>query len=254
MHFRVPAAVLAILILAACGEPGEPAAQEREEGAASAAETKEEAPMPFSLTAEQEEGRVVYETMCWSCHGSAGRGDGPAVQVGSVTAPRDFNAGTFSGVTATQLKAEFRARAEGLDEDHPHMRNVLSIVDEDAFAQALAYIPALTYPSALPGSAMAGRTTYVLRCQGCHGSDGRGGGPGADVLEVRPADFTRDTLLAAGNFEAAFEKIRRGGGGVHGSSMPAWGVMLSDGDVWDLVAYVSTFQPGVLPPPPGNRP
>jgi hypothetical protein len=24
--------------------------------------------------------------------------------------------------------------------------------------------------------------------------------------------------------------------------------MLNDGDVWDLVAYISTFQPGVLPP------
>lgn len=254
MHLRVPAAVLTILILAACGGTGEPPSQEGEEGAASAAETTEEAPMPFSLTAEQEEGRVVYESMCWSCHGSAGRGDGPAVQAGSVAAPMDFNAGTFSTVTVTQLQAEFRAQAGSLDEEHPHMQNVLSIVDEDAFARALAYIPALTYPSELPGSAMAGRTTYVLRCQGCHGPDGRGSGPGADVLEVSPADFTQDTLLANRNFDAAFGKIRGGGGGVHGSSMPAWGIMLSDGDVWDLVAYISTFQPGVLPTPPGGRP
>jgi hypothetical protein len=36
--------------------------------------------------------------------------------------------------------------------------------------------------------------------------------------------------------------------------MPAWGVMLNDGDVWDLVSYISTFQPGVLSPPPtGGR-
>ena len=56
----------------------------------------------------------------------------------------------------------------------------------------------------------------------------------------------------ARDFEGAFQKIRSGGGGVHGSSMPAWGVMLTDGDVWDLVAYISTFQPGVLSPPPGG--
>ena len=69
---------------------------------------------------------------------------------------------------------------------------------------------------------------------------------------MAPANFTQDTLLAARNFQAAFDKIRSGGGGVHQSSMPAWGVMLDDGDVWDLVAYISSFQPGILPPPPGG--
>jgi len=254
MSLRVPAAVLTILILAACGETGEPATQESTEPAATTAETMEEAPMPFSLTPEQEEGRVVYETMCWSCHGSAGRGDGPAVKAGAVSAPRNFNSGDFSSITAAQLEAQFRAEQGSLDQDHPHMQNVLSIVDATAFSEALDFIPVLTYPAALPGSALAGRTTYILRCQGCHGPTGTGNGPGADVLEVRPANFTQDTLLAARNFDAAFEKIRMGGGGVHGSSMPAWGVMLSDGDVWDLVAYISTFQPGVLPAPPWGSP
>jgi len=32
--------------------------------------------------------------------------------------------------------------------------------------------------------------------------------------------------------------------------MPAWGVMFEDGDVWDLVAYISTFQPGIFSAPP----
>jgi mono/diheme cytochrome c family protein len=132
------------------------------------------------------------------------------------------------------------------------MQNVLSIIDEDAFASALAYLPALTYPPELPGSAIAGRTHYILRCQGCHGPAGLGNGAGAEVLEIQPANFTQDTLLIARDFDGAFQKIRTGGGGVHGSSMPAWGVMLSDGDVWDLVAFISTFRPGTLAPPPGG--
>jgi mono/diheme cytochrome c family protein len=130
------------------------------------------------------------------------------------------------------------------------MANVLNTIDVEAFNAALAYLPALTYPRELPASAIAGHQNYVLWCQTCHGPSGRGDGPGAEVLEVAPADFTHDTLLSARNFQAAFEKIRLGGGGVHGSSMPAWGVMMNDGDVWDLVAYISTFQPGVLQPPP----
>ncbi len=248
MQFRVPAGVLLALALSACaqGEPGQ--TQAPEETGVAAAQTPADAPMPFPLTAELENGKVVYETMCWSCHGSAGRGDGPAVQAGTVAPPRDFHVNPMTGASVRQLQAQFQAEAGDLDPGHPHMANVLSIVDIEDFNQALAYIPALTYPEELPGSAMAGHGNYILRCQSCHGATGQGNGPGAEVLELAPANFTRDTLLAARDFQGAFDKIRAGGGGVHTSSMPAWGVMLDDGDVWDLVAYISTFQPGVLAP------
>jgi mono/diheme cytochrome c family protein len=250
MHFRVPAVALFLFALAACGG-GEPQqTQAPEEMAPASTETYTEAPMPFQLTAEQAEGKVVYEAMCWSCHGFAGRGDGPAVKAGSVAPPPNLQAGALAGTSVRQLQAEFRAQVGSMSPSNPHMANVLSIVDADAFAAAIGYLPALVYPPQIPGSAIAGQRNYVLRCQGCHGADGRGDGPGADVLDVTPANFTQDTLLATRNFQAAFDKIRMGGGGVHGSSMPAWGVMLDDGDVWDLVAYISTFQPGVLPPPP----
>ena len=250
MHSRVPAAVLLASTLAACGGSEPQQTQAPPDAEPAPAEAVAEAPMPFDLTEEQARGKVVYETMCWSCHGSAGRGDGPAVQAGSVAAPRDLTAGALSGISIRQLQADFQAEVSSLGPDHPHMANVLNIIDVEAFSSALAYLPALTYPSELPGSAIAGHANYLLRCQSCHGAAGRGDGPGSDVLDLAPADFTRDTLLAARDFEAAFAKIRNGGGGVHGSSMPAWGVMLDDGDVWDLVAYISTFQPGVLAPPP----
>jgi mono/diheme cytochrome c family protein len=253
MHLRVPATVLLALTFAGCGETQTPDPQLPQETSATQAETLAEAVLPFQLTAELEAGKMVYETMCWSCHGSAGRGDGPAVQSGAVAAPRDFTAGPMSGASVRQLQADFQAEAGSLDPEHPHMANVLSIVDVEAFSQAIGYLSALTYPQELPGSAIAGHANYVLRCQTCHGATGMGDGPGADVLELAPADFTQDTLLASRNFQAAFDKIRAGGGGVHASSMPAWGVMLQDGDVWDLVAYISTFQPGVLSPPQTGR-
>lgn len=250
MHLRVPAAVLLALTLSACGGSETREAQLPQETGALPTEALAEAPIPFQLTAEQASGKVVYETMCWSCHGFAGRGDGPAVRAGAVAPPRDFTAGAFSGASVRQLQADFQAEVGALDPGHPHMANVLSIVDIEAFSAALAYLPALTYPPELPGSAIAGHRNYLLRCQSCHGAAGRGDGPGAEVLDLAPANFVQDTLLAARNFQAAFEKIRSGGGGVHGSAMPAWGVMFEDGDVWDLVAYISTFQPGLLSAPP----
>jgi len=249
MRLRVPAALVAVLTLSACGGGDAPPSQPPQETATSPAQAPEEAPPPFSLTDAQAQGKVVYETTCWSCHGSAGRGDGPAVQAGSVAPPPDLSSG-ISDAAVRRLRADFQAQATSLDPDHPHMANVLNLIDADAFGRALDYLPALTYPAEVPGSAIAGHQTYLLRCQTCHGASGQGNGPGSEVLELAPADFTRDTLLAARSFQAAFDKIRAGGGGVHGSSMPAWGVMLNDGDVWDLVAYISTFQPGILSPPP----
>lgn len=250
MHLRVPAIVLLATALSACGQSETQQPQVSTETSPPPAGAMADAPMPFELTAEQAEGRVVYETMCWSCHGFAGRGDGPAVQAGAVAPPRDFTATALSGASVRQLRADFQAEAGALDQAHPHMANVLSIIDVEAFSSAIEYLEALTYPQEIAGSAIAGQRTYVLRCQGCHGASGLGNGPGAEVLDLAPANFTQDTLLAARNFQGAFEKIRAGGGGVHGSTMPAWGVMLTDGDVWDLVSYISTFQPGVLSPPP----
>lgn len=253
MHSRVPVAALVVLSFAACGG-GEPPEPQVSEPATSPPQVGvlAEAPVPFELGVEQAKGKVVYETMCWSCHGSAGRGDGPAVQAGAVAPPRNLITGDISGPAVRRLQADFRAEVGSLDPGHPHMQNVLSIIDLEAFASALAYLPALAYPPELPGSALAGHRNYVLRCQGCHGASGQGNGPGAEVLEIRPSDFTRDTLLAARDFEGAFRKVRTGGGDVHGSSMPAWGVMFNDGDVWDLVAYIATFQPGVLSAPPSG--
>lgn len=250
MQSRVPAAFLMALTLAACSPSETPEPQASDDSVASPAQALVEAPMPFQLTEEQARGEVVYETMCWSCHGFAGRGDGPAVQAEAIPAPPDFKSVVLARKSVKQLQADFRSQAGSLDPDNPHMANVLSVVDVDAFSAALAYLPALTYPPEIPGSAIAGHRNYLLRCQTCHGATGQGNGPGAEVLDLKPADFTRDTLLASRDFQAAFQKIRSGGGGVHGSSMPAWGVMFNDGDVWDLVAYISTFQPGVLSPPP----
>jgi mono/diheme cytochrome c family protein len=94
---------------------------------------------------------------------------------------------------------------------------------------------------------------YESRCTGCHGVEGDGAGYASGALAtVKPADFRTDTLVAAGDFEGLFRRIREGGRSVHGSSMPPWGMVLSDDEIWDLVAYVATFSEEGLPPLPAE--
>jgi mono/diheme cytochrome c family protein len=208
--------------------------------------------VPFALTDRQERGKEIYESACWSCHGAAGRGDGPAVLSGSVSLPPNLLNEAYKRMGVQDLERRFETQLEGGEATHPHMQTVTSFVGVDGFRDALAYVAALVYPPEIPGSALRGRETYEFRCAVCHGPEGRGDGSATEFLgDIPPADFTADTLIAARNFTAVFNRIKEGGR-MHQSYMPAWGVMFSDGEIWDLVAYVSALQRGILAPPPSD--
>jgi len=234
--------------VAACSGP-----QEAPSGTMQAAATASPGQhVAVTLTPEQQEGQVVFEGVCWTCHGTAGHGDGPART--EDIAPPSFQTQEYAMASGTSLQERFRATLAGADSTHPHMQYVVRLVKPEAFEAALAYIPALAYPPEIPGSAINGQRIYQFRCSGCHGANGLGDGPGAaNLVDLKPANFTTDTLVASKDWNAVHNKIREGGQHVHGSLMPAWGIVLSDGDVWDLVAYLATFQPGLVAKPSWER-
>jgi len=96
------------------------------------------------------------------------------------------------------------------------------------------------------GNAEKGEQIYGKRCLGCHGADGDGLSPAAKRLNPPPRDFASgmykikttgfDDIVP--NDEDIFRMIRDG---MPGTAMPGWSDVLSDQDMWDLVAYVKTF-------------
>ena len=252
MTTRQPiAALVAIAAMVACGEPAPPPQQD------SGAETAV-APIPALLAAlseEEMEGRAIYQSVSWTCHGVGGRGDGPVAETDTVGLPQDFIAGDYADLSLDELVDRFEASltGDGVDPAHPHMRSVVALLKPERFRTALGYIPILAYPSSIPGSALTGMDLYETRCAACHGVEGDGQGFAAEALAVmKPADFRTDTLVAAGDWEGLYQRIRQGGRTVHGSSMPPWGEALTDAQIWDLVAYVATFEEGVLTPVSGR--
>ena len=230
--------------LVACAEPSETPADSTSAAPAAAAEPH----LAVALTPTQQEGQVVFESVCWTCHGSAGHGDGPARTTDIV--PPTFMTPDYALASEGTLRQRFQASLADADPQHPHMQYVARLVQPESFDAALAYIPALAYPPEIPGSAINGARIYQFRCSGCHGVAGLGDGPAAaGLVEVKPANFTTDTLVAKGDWDAVYAKIRAGGEHVHGSLMPAWGTVLTNPDVWDLVGYLATFQPGLLSKP-----
>lgn len=230
--------------LGACAGPSETPADSGAVAAVAAAEPH----MAVALNPVQQEGQVVFESVCWTCHGSAGHGDGPARTADIV--PPTFMTPDYALASEGTLRQRFQASLSDADPEHPHMQYVARLVQPESFDAALSYIPALAYPPEIPGSAINGGRIFQFRCSGCHGVAGRGDGPAAaGLVEVKPVDFTTDTLVASRDWDAVYNKIRAGGDHVHGSLMPAWGVVLSNPDVWDLVGYLATFQPGLVSKP-----
>jgi mono/diheme cytochrome c family protein len=243
MYMRALAILFLVIAIGCVGEPSE-------SGVSSSPDeqvwVEHQAPV-LQLTEAQENGKQLYDVFCWTCHGLTARGDGPIAQDKTVLTPPSFMEGLYAGMTAADFEARF-------DQENParrlpgHMQYVRSVIEPDKFREVLEYLPVLTYPSAIPGSALSGSVIYATRCQLCHGETGMGDGAvGVTITSTRPANFTSDTLLAQKDWEGLFLKIRGGGEGPH-TAMPRFGTVFSESELWDLVAYISMFQPGLFPP------
>ena len=87
-----------------------------------------------------------------------------------------------------------------------------------------------------------GRKYYVTYCSGCHGESGRGDGPAAESLPVKPANHTDAVAMKQLSDKFLLEIISKGGASVGKSPfMPAWGNQLREKQIRDIVAYLRSL-------------
>ncbi|MDH3973679.1 MAG: ethylbenzene dehydrogenase-related protein [Deltaproteobacteria bacterium] len=99
---------------------------------------------------------------------------------------------------------------------------------------------------AKPGNVENGTKVYNKRCVWCHGEEGEGDGPAAERLNPPPRDFSSGMykIKTTGfddpvpNDEDIYRMIAEG---MPGTAMPGWDDIISEQDMWDLVAYIKTF-------------
>ena len=106
-------------------------------------------------------------------------------------------------------------------------------------------------------SSMYGRDLFELYCATCHGRDGKGNGPAAEALRVRPADLTTIARRNGGVFprsrvESFVTVGEERAAPAHGSKeMPVWGPIFRALDFNDaankirlanIVEYVGSLQ------------
>jgi mono/diheme cytochrome c family protein len=200
-------------------------------------------------------GRAVYDRDCAICHGSDGRGDGPAAPRLAVAA-RDFTTGRYkfrstgSGQPPTDDDLR-RSIVRGLRGTAMVPQNHLSDAEVDA---VVAYIKAFSpvfaatpaphplamprRPDGVPDLARGKHIYHEAGCHGCHGETGAGDGVVAKDLSQAPANLTRRPLK--GGSDAA-DILRAVVTGLDGTPMPSYHLLYDDGDMWALAYYVESL-------------
>jgi len=90
-----------------------------------------------------------------------------------------------------------------------------------------------------PGNLKSGQSLYQQHCLKCHGAKLDGNGPEAASLSVRPTDFRKYLSRVKGELELEVT-IRRGR---KLTPMHEWDTILTDPQVYDLVAYIRSAVP-----------
>ncbi|HYM80859.1 MAG TPA: cytochrome c [Candidatus Limnocylindria bacterium] len=88
----------------------------------------------------------------------------------------------------------------------------------------------------MAGGGDLGAAVYTKRCVLCHGSEGKGDGPGAAGLNPKPRNHTDGAYMNARTDADLLNVIRNGKG-----SMPPWGKILSEAEIQAVLAHVRTL-------------
>lgn len=215
----------------------------------------------------REKGRLIYERTCAWCHGTEGRGDGPAgwfIGRYSAPRPRDFTTGNykFRSTPSGDLPTDqdlFRTITQGIAGYMPAYRSLA----EDERWQVIAYLKSfnaafkeekptpipLSFPPHTPSDVGIenGRKIYMqFGCQACHGDNGLGDGPESRAGHLRDAQnlhisatnlSDRSALKNGAGPQDLFRSIMTG---LDGTPMPSYVGQFAEREqeAWDLVWYL----------------
>ncbi len=202
---------------------------------------------------EVAQGEVLFGENCVSCHGEAGDGSGlegaadfTGQEFMANEEPAEFHEAISEGVEGSAMSAWADEFSE--DEIWSLVNYVWTFAYEypgdeaseptDELTEEPTEEPTATpteaEPTATPEmpSAVRGKTVFEDNCVSCHGPEGDGSGlPGA-------ADFTDVNFMRGEEPAEFYDSIRDG---VKGSAMPAWGDVLSETEIWDVLYYEWSF-------------
>ena len=175
------------------------------------------------------EGRVLYERSCASCHGTAGRGDGPAGRGMNPAPPAIGDPVTMKDVTPALM---YRIASVGIA--GTPMVGYANVMTPEQRWNIVAYLLSLRANAA---QVAEGEGLYAQRCIQCHGALGGGDGVYARALSQIPSAIGSLEWQAARHDDQLAAVVRSG---VPGTTMPG-APELTPAQLQTVVAYLRTL-------------
>ena len=173
-------------------------------------------------------GAAVYQEQCVQCHGAAGRGDGPKARHLEGPPPASLaDRAVMSDVSPVDVYRKLTIGVAGTA--MPQFEEALS--PEDRWAVA-AYVATLRADERM---VREGEGLYASHCASCHGATGRGDGPLAAPLSVRPPEL-RDLAVQGRFTDTELEQLILSGR--PGTPMPPFAREVDSTGAAKIVAFV----------------
>ena len=86
-------------------------------------------------------------------------------------------------------------------------------------------------------AASEGAQVFKTNCEMCHGPQGHGDGPAGQALDPKPRNLAELQSKVGDDF--LFWRIREG---KPGTSMVAWKGILTDEQIWQVIAFIRTLK------------
>jgi mono/diheme cytochrome c family protein len=92
------------------------------------------------------------------------------------------------------------------------------------------------------GSPEEGRKLFLAFCSACHGPVGKGDGEASKYLDIKPQDFTDQSVMVKLSDQDIFNFIHGENNRFHGARfLPEFKLQLTEMQIWDLVSFIRTL-------------
>ena len=195
--------------------------------------------VPLLATAENGntfDGRKLFITYCYLCHGANGSGDGPLAEKLKVSPTNLLRSESLKSRSDVELIAIIDGTQSHnlVTSEMPQWGKILSKQKIRNLFSYVRFLSQSKYP--LAGNPEVGAEIYSQYCSACHGKRGRGMGTLTMLLPIKPADHSNGNEMAKLTNVQLMEIISNGAGA--NLLMPAWKDVLKHSEIRDLVGYI----------------
>lgn len=180
------------------------------------------------------EGRKLFNTYCFLCHGVDGKGAGPLAK-SLKEKPKNLVANAkLRELSLREMSRTIKGKgAHGGISEMPQWGVVLSEPQIESIASYVMFLQRSKTP--LRGDPELGRVTYERYCVACHGMGGTGDGVMTKVLPIKPTNHTSKAMaeLTDRDLIAVISE-----GSKEDKYMPGWKDVLTAEEIDGVVSYI----------------